>query len=541
MTNREIARYFDLIAKLMELHEENPFRIRTYQNAYNTIRQINEDLFEKTIEELIEVNGIGKSIAGKIFELKEYGTISSLEKLLEKTPPGILDLMKLKGLGPKKIRLIWKELGVESLGELEYSIKENHLTLLKGFGLKTQESIIQQISFLNSVKGNHLINKAEKVGEELLNLLNSNFEEELFEITGDLRRKMPFVSNIKILSTIGFDEINEKIGSEFELNKEKISFQNISIEFIKANRNNFGTEMFLTTGPDSFTSLFNIDQVEAEANIFNKNYLPEVSPIFRDNEIILKYIAKFNEDKFIKLENIKGVIHNHSVWSDGANKIIDLAEYYKKLGYTYMVMSDHSKSAFYANGVKEDQIAFYLEDIQKSDNKIDDFKIFSGIESDILMDGSLDYADDILEKFDVVISSIHSVLRMDKEKATNRLVNAIRNPYTRILGHMTGRILLAREGYPLDYDKVFAACAENDVVIELNANPHRLDIDWTLISQVQDMGIKISINPDAHRKEEVENIKYGVMMAQKGGLLKENCLNARDVSEFMEWVRNCNR
>lgn len=536
MTNREIAKYFNLIAKLMELHQENPFRIRTYQNAYNTIRQVNSDLLDMTIDDLVEVNGIGKSIAGKIQELKVKGTISSLEKLLEKTPPGILDLMKLKGLGPKKIRLIWKELGVESLGELEYSIKENHLTLLKGFGVKTQNNLIQQITFLNSVKGNHLIHKAEKVGYELLDLLKNNFKEELFKITGDLRRKMPFVSGIELLTTIGFEEITKKIESEFELNQEKIFFQNISIKFIKAKRNSFGTELFLTTGPEKFTSLFENNQVNSEIDIFKKSNIPVIAPVFRDNENILKDVSKFDEDKFIKLENIKGVIHNHSVWSDGANEIIDLAEHYKKLGYTYMVMSDHSKAAFYANGVREDQIEFYLEDILKSNEKIDDFMIFSGIESDILMDGSLDYADPILDKFDVVISSIHSVLRMDKDKATNRLVNAIKNPYTRILGHMTGRILLAREEYPLDYDKVFKACVENDVVIELNANPHRLDIDWTLISQVQDMGIKISINPDAHRKEEVENMKYGVMMAQKGGLLTENCLNAKDVNDFEKWM-----
>ena len=536
MTNREIAKYFDLIAKLMDLHKENSFRIRTYQNAYNTIRQINDDLFDKTVEELIEVNGIGKSIAAKIFELKESGTISSLEKLYEKTPAGILDLMKLKGLGPKKIRLIWKELGVESLGELEYSIKENHLTLLKGFGLKTQDSIIQQIAFLNLVKGNHLIHKAEKVGQELLKLLNSSFEDEIIEITGDLRRKMPFVSSIKILSTIDFDKVSEKINSEFELIEGRVFFQNICIEFIKANIDSFGTEMFLTTGPERFTSLFNIEQVDDEAEIFIENNIPVIAPVFRDNFDVIENVSKFESEKYIKLEDIKGVIHNHSVWSDGANKVIDLAEYYKKMGYTYMVMSDHSKSAFYANGVKEDQIDYYLEDISKSNDKIDDFKIFSGIESDILMDGSLDYTDDILEKFDVVISSIHSVLRMDKEKATNRLVNAINNPFTRILGHMTGRILLAREGYPLDLERVFEACAKNNVVIELNANPHRLDIDWTLISQVQEMGIKISINPDAHRKEEVENMKYGVMMAQKGGLLEENCLNAKDLPDFEKWM-----
>jgi len=534
MTNKQIARFFDLHAKLLTLHEGNPFKIRSYQNAYNTLRQIGEDVIGLDLKSLMEIPGIGKAIANKIIEIKEKKTFQDLDDILSKTPPGVVEMMKLKGLGPKKIRLIWKGLAVESLGELDYAIDENRLTLLKGFGQKTQENIKNQIAFLKSVKGKYRIDDADIAAKELIDVLKKHFPAERFSVIGELRRYMPIVNGVDILMTISSDECHRVLKDKLEEIDGVYYFDNVKIGFVESSIEKFGSDLFVLTGPRNFTKNFDIFDSSDENEIFVSNKKNFVQPVFRDIEV---GSVDFERGNYIEDKDIKGVIHNHTIWSDGSNKVLDMANYYKECGYEYMVVTDHSKSAFYANGVKLDQVKYYLDDIAKANAEIKDFTIFSGIESDILIDGSLDYEDDILQQFDVVIASIHSVLRMDKEKATNRLLKAIENPFTKILGHMTGRILLAREEYPLDYNIIFEACAKNNVVIELNANPHRLDIDWTLISKAQSMGVKLSINPDAHSKEEVHYIKYGVLIAQKGGLLKDNCLNIKPVSEFINWLQ----
>jgi len=536
MTNKEIAKIFDLYSKLLILHDANSFKVRSYQNAYNTIRQITDSLIDMDKEQMMKIPGIGKSIAGNIEQIKETGSFEEFEKILSKTPPGIVEMMKIKGIGPKKIRMIWKELGVESLGELEYAINENRLTLLKGFGKKTQENILEQIAFLNSMKGYFLVDKAEKIALGLIEILKKEFVNERFEFTGDLRRVMPIISKIEIVSTVESDLILSKLNDLFEFDKNTVKFSGIEVEFMLADSDNFGTILFDSTGPDYYTKLFNKKLANTEEKFFESESVPFISPVFRDTIKSKSELKGFHNSKYIQQKDIKGVIHNHTIWSDGANSVMDMAKHFRSKGYEYMVITDHSKSAYYANGLRLDQIEYYLEDIAKANDAISDFTVFSGIESDILIDGSLDYDDKILERFDLVISSVHSVLRMDKDKATERLLTAIRNPYTRILGHMTGRILLAREGYPLDYDKIFDACATYGVSIELNANPHRLDIDWSLITKAQANGIEISINPDAHSKNEVDYIRFGVLMAQKGLLLKSNCLNAKDTEEFKKWL-----
>ncbi len=536
MTNREIAKYFDLLAKLMELYDDNPFKIRSYRNAYNSIRQISIPLIKLDEKQLLEIHGIGKAIAKKIIELKEKGTFDALDRILEKTPPGILDLLKIKGLGPKKVKMIWKELGVESLGELEYAIKENRLSLLKGFGKKTQENILKQILFLESMKGHFLFYKVLPVAKELMQMFLEKYTNEKFSLTGNLRRYFPVISSIDIVSSIGIDVIIKDFSDQFEYKDGELFYKKIKIHIIKTVANKFGLDLFVSTGPKFFVDKFKLEDNIEETAIFKSNNIPYIPPVFRDNEKIIQDPGSFDESGYVHIEDIKGIIHSHTVWSDGSDSVFDLANYCRQNGYQYLVVSDHSKSAFYANGLKIDQIKYYLEDIVEVNSKLQDFTVFSGIESDILSDGSLDYDDEILSKFDVVIASVHSGLRMNKEKATERILKAIQNPFTRILGHVSGRILLAREGYPLDYETIFQACVENNVVMEINANPHRLDIDWKLIDRARDWGVKFSINPDAHSKYEVDYLKYGIFMAQKGGVLKENCLNIKNTLDFERWI-----
>ncbi len=538
MTNKYIANKFDFTAKLMTLHGENSFRIRTYQNAYNVIRQSALDLADMSLEDLMQIKGLGQSTAQKIIDIVQKNSFTELEELVHKTPVGILEIMKIKGLGAKKIRQIWKELGVESTGELQYAINENRLIALKGFGLKIQENILKQIRFLNSVNGLHLYSELEEISQELISILEKEFPDEKFSITGDLRLAMPCAEEITIVGTIDREKVVPTLGDKIEVQDDVIKFKNMKVSYIRSSRQGFGMKLLSTTGPKSFVNLIknNVVSYEDENDIFKANGFPIVPPVFRSGIDTIEKIQSFNIKDYVNAGSIKGVIHSHTNWSDGQNSIMEMAEYCKRLGYEYLVITDHSKSAFYANGVSDKMLIEYIEDIRKQDSLIADFNIYAGIESDILMDGNLDYEDEKLALFDVVIASVHSTLNMDKETATNRILRAIRNPYTKILGHMTGRLLLVREGYSLDYDKIFKSCTDNSVAIELNANPRRLDIDWTLINKAQGLGVKICINPDAHSTEQINYLKYGVLMAQKGLLLKENCINLKSDYEFKEWI-----
>ncbi|HHH53928.1 MAG TPA: DNA polymerase/3'-5' exonuclease PolX, partial [Bacteroidetes bacterium] len=360
MTNREIAKKFDLLAKLMELHDDNPFKIRSFRNAYNILRQTGTPLIELNYDELVEIPGIGKAIASKIIELRDTGSFSALEKMLEKTPPGILDLLKLKGLGPKKIKLIWQQLGVESLGELEYAIKENRLTLLKGFGKKTQDNILKQIEFLVSVKGSFLFHKILPIASKLLDKLKYQFSGYSFELTGDLRRYFPIVTGIDILTDIPFDKIFKETPDYFDIKDGDIYFNEIKVQFVRNIENSFSKDLLISTGPKLFVDNFNNFEGESEQEIFLNNKLPYIPPVYRDNEVIIDNPSEFNELKYIQQQDIKGVIHNHTVWSDGSNSVEELAMYCKEKGYDYLVVTDHSKSAFYANGLNLDRIEYYL-------------------------------------------------------------------------------------------------------------------------------------------------------------------------------------
>ncbi|MEZ4908399.1 MAG: helix-hairpin-helix domain-containing protein [Saprospiraceae bacterium] len=537
MTNKEIAKQIDFIAKLLEFHDENPFKIRSYQNAYRAIRQNIDSLDQMSFDQLTSIKGIGKSIASDIIELNKTNKSGTLIELLEKTPEGIIDLLKIKGIGPKKIRSLWQELNITSLGELEYAIKENRLTLLKGFGEKIQENIANQIEFLNLSKGKILYFKAILLANELIEKLKKSFTLNKFEITGELRRQLPIIDKLEIITDLDKNELKNFQDTDFSYINDVFSYKTIEFCFIFSQSEEFDKNLFVSTGPEEFIERFKISNDISESEIFSSNNIPFIPPYFRDLSNKIDKLQDFDKEKYIAQNDIKGVLHNHTIWSDGADKILDMATYYKELGYEYMLISDHSQSAFYANGVKENDILKYFEDINNTNNKLEGFTVFAGIESDILSDGSLDYSENILQMFDAIIASIHSGLIMDKEKATVRLIKAIENPYTRILGHMTGRILLAREGYPVDYEKIFDACIANDVVIELNANPHRLDLDYSLISKAQDKGIKFAINPDAHSKYEVKYIDYGFVMAQKGGMLKENCINTKNIDEFKSWLQ----
>ena len=537
LNNKQIAGKFDLLAKLMELHDDNPFKIKTYANAYLSLRKLEGNLAEMSKAELASIKGVGSTVADKIKELVETGEMKALEKFREMTPEGIQQMLSIKGLGPKKVKQIWKEMEIETIGELLYACNENRLVAYSGFGPKIQADIIEKLEYFQASQGKFLYAHVHKQAEKCLELIKTKQTSTKIEICGDVRRMMPEVKGIELLSDAALVDIFPEIES-MEYIDDQWYFMAIPIFIYVTESARFDQELFRLNSSESFYAAFSNEELSAgdDQLIFKNKGLPFIPAEFREHTDALSKNESYIQN-LIVVEDIQGIVHNHSTYSDGLHTLKEMADYVRDSGFKYFVISDHSKSAGYASGLNEESVLMQWNEIENLNNQYKDgFKIYKGIESDILTDGSLDYSDDILAGFDIVIASVHSGLNMDEEKATRRLITAIENPYTRILGHPTGRLLLARRGYPVDYKKVIDACAANNVVIELNANPQRLDLDWTWIPYALDKHVKVAINPDAHSKESIHYIKYGVAAARKGGLTKDMCLNTMNKEAFDQWL-----
>lgn len=539
MNNKEIARKFNLLGKVMELHDENPFKVRSYTSAYASLRKVSSPLIEMSEEELSEIKGVGKAIVGKIVELRDSGSMVTLQRYVDITPPGILEMLQIRGFGPKKVKVIWNQLNIITPGELLMACQENRLVELKGFGMKTQKALQEQLEFYFASRGQvhyaYVIDEAN----ELLVLLKDRFSQSLVELTGEIRRKMPIVNAIEILTTASEEEMEAFILELAEEIPELLSYKGYAVEITQVEEAYFGMEQFEKSASKEFLEAADIEYeaYEEEESIFLEWDMAFVDPEYRESAMAIDQAKYGMLPDLITNEDMLGVVHNHSTYSDGLHTLKEMSDYTRDNGFQYLVMSDHSKAAFYADGLKEDQVEAQWADIDQINASYDDgFRVYKGIEADILNDGSMDYGNDFLSQFEVVVASIHSQLNMDMEKANRRLIKAIENPHTHILGHITGRLLLSRAGYPIDHELIIDACAANGMIIELNANPQRLDIDWTWIPSALEKGVMISINPDAHVRESIHYMQFGVHVARKAGLSKEQCLNSKNADDFARWV-----
>lgn len=548
MENKPIARTLRLLSQLMELHDENPFKIKSIVNAAFKVDKLPYKIFGKSLAEMEKIDGIGKSTATKIAELLETGDITELKELLKATPEGVVEMLGIKGIGPKKIAIIWHDLGIENIGELYYACNENRLIEAKGFGLKTQEDIVKAIEFKMASNGKFLYSQTEPMANEIYQRIKDIFPDAFVKFTGEYRRCCEIISELGILigtlsSQVGLDAImGTEILQDMTLNGHEINGKTangLGVNIKVVNNKFFYHELFMRTGSEDHVKAVlekiteNIEEPENEEMIYRKAGLDWMPPELREGDIFIYKAAKNALPHLITYADLKGTLHNHSTWSDGVNTIEEMAVYCRdELKLEYLGMCDHSKSAFYAKGLTIERVLQQHEEIDHLNKKLKGFQIFKGIESDILNDGALDYPDEILQRFDFIVASVHTNLKMDKEKATVRLIKAVENPYTTILGHPTGRLLLSRKGYEFDYKKVIDACAANGVVIEINANPLRLDLDWRWHQYALDKGVKLSINPDAHRNEGFLDMHYGILAARKGGLTKEMCFNALSLTEI---------
>ena len=545
MNNYEIADHFSLLSKLMDIHGENSFKSKSYASAAFGIEKLPQQLATMTDAELFAVRGIGDAIGKKIRDILDTGKLPLLEKLLATTPEGILQMLEIKGIGPKKIAVIWKEMGIETLGELEYACNENRLAQVKGFGAKTQANILQSITYYNQSLGFHLWSEVERVGKALLTSLQAAYPQHLFSLAGDIRRQAEIVEFIDIVTDLDKEllikefEVIPDVVMEEEPN-ERIQMripQQPRVRFHLTNKQGFYHTLFMNTGGDEFLAAF-LEKYkvpahpQSEEEIFTANNLQYVPPPLREAALVLDKAAGNHLSALIQPADIRGIIHAHSTWSDGKHTIEAMAKAAKDQGLEYLVISDHSQAAFYAKGLTPQQIAMQHIEVDALNDKLAPFKIFKSIEVDILSDGSLDYNNNVLNTLDIVIASVHSNLKMSLDKAMDRVLAAIRNPYTAILGHPTGRLLLSRQGYPLDHKAVIDACGEHSVVIEINAHPRRLDIDWRWVEYAIEKGVLLSIDPDAHSIEGFKDTYYGVMIGQKGGLTARNNLSSFTLQQF---------
>lgn len=551
MTNYDIADYFSLLSRLMDLHGMDSFRAKTYSIAAYNIEKLPTELSLMDDAEIRNTKGIGDATGKKIREILDTGKLGQLEEIIAQTPPGVLEIMQVKGLGPKKVAVIWKEMGIESVGELEYACHENRLAAFKGFGQKTQEAVLQNIAFIRSNQGFHLWADMQAIGTDWVQKLSRSFPQYRFALSGEVRRQMEILGSVEILSDMPAGTLiqywKNAPGIKAEESEEgRVLLLQLpdapAIKFYFVPRDQFGLMLFRQSGSEEFVSAFAEQfplpqQAATEEELFSAAGLQFIPAPLRENPGVLQQAAAKTLPELIQAKDIKGIIHAHSRWSDGRESLETMARHAIGKGLEYLVISDHSQAAYYANGLNPDRVAAQHQEIAVLNEQLKPFKIFKSIEADILNDGSLDYDFKVLQTFDLVIASVHSNLKMSREKAMQRLLSAIENPYTTILGHMTGRLLLSREGYPLDHRSIIDACAVNNVVIEINAHPRRLDLDWRWVAYALEKGVLLSVNPDAHSLEGYEDIHFGCMAAQKGGLTADANLSSFSLEQFEAFLQ----
>ena len=557
MDNRALTRAFKLAAQLMELHDENPFKVRAIEGTATALEALSFPVAEIERSGLPDRTGLSKTAAAKVAELLDTGTFAELKHLLEITPPGVVELLNVKGIGPKKIRALWRELGIESAEQLREAAEEGRVAQLKGFGQKTQEGILESLEFAAESRGKLLYPQAETLAEDLAHRLRDALQTEQVAVAGEVRRRLETVEAVALVAATDRPAAAHALLNTFDglvadprrsgpfAWRGTAAASGVAVEVLLVAPAAFTTELFLHSAapahldevlpggaqPATLRQWARREQFQQEEALYERAGLQYLVPELREG---LGEIALAAENKLPRLledADLRGALHNHSTYSDGNHSLREMATWLRDHHYEYLGICDHSQAAHYANGLNAERVRQQHQEIEKLNAELAPFRIFKGIESDILSGGELDYPADVLASFDFIVASVHSNLKMDQRKATDRLLRAIENPYCTMLGHPTGRLLLRRQGYPIDYKAVIDACARHRVIIEINANPWRLDLDWRWVRYALDQGVQLSINPDAHHTDGYADMRYGVLMGRKGLLTKEMTFNAKSVTE----------
>ena len=581
LTNKDVANKLREIYTLMQLAGENRFRAIAFDRAAQSIDNLNEDI-QKLIdaERVTEIKGIGASIAEDIYELAETGTIPVLESLKENVPTELISWLEVSGLGPKNAYKIHKELDITSIAELKEACENGQVASLKGLGKKSAQKIASSIEWMQKFDERCRLDQALDIANQMIDYLKNIDGVDQIELAGSLRRSKETIGDVDILigateaySSSIFDafvshplvvDILGKGDTKSSIRTE--SGRQVDLRIVKPQQ--FPAALMYFTGSKEHNvilrqrarergislneyGLYGLDEkgntnfndpksYNSEADIYQHLDLSFVPPELREGMGEYLYFEQHDAMNLLSSDHIKGVVHAHSTYSDGKNSVSEMAQACIERGYEYLVLTDHSQTASYAGGLTVDDLMRQWKEIDSLNHKYEeegvDFKIYKAIESDILSDGSLDYEDHILEQFDLVLGSMHYGMDMPRKKIMTRLTNAIKNPFTRIIGHPTGRLLLKREGSDLDMNEIIELAAEHKTVIEINANPRRLDLDWRHGNKAKEAGLMTSINPDAHTIEGIDDITYGVMIARKAKFSPNRVLNTKNRQEFEQWI-----
>lgn len=537
----------------MSLAGENPFKVRAFEKAAATVGGVKDLAARARAGTLTEIAGIGKGIAEVLTDYFVKDVTPQLDAVKSKISPALLELVRVRGLGPKKAQLLIDELGIQTISELEYACRENRLLKLKGFGEKLQQKVLEQIQFLNSTRGQFRLDVARAGAAEVEPALKKALDKlgikaeaksgaEAFSATGAYRRELEVVEALEYLVRLpekGAAAVREKLEKlAAELGGHEKQPVPVKLAFAEADR--YGYELARTTATEAHWKKLGAPKsfaAASETDFYKKIELPWIGPEMRESGEEVELAKKGKLEAILAWDGVQGVFHNHSTYSDGVNTIAEMVEGARKLGFKYIGISDHSQSAFYAQGLKTDALKKQRKEIDAVREKYDDIEIFWGVESDILADGGLDYDEKTLAAFDFVVASIHSRFQMDRKAMTERVLKAVRHPATRFLGHLTGRLLLGRAGFDLDMEAVIAECAKRDVAIEINANPARLDIDWRFGPQLRAHETLVSVNPDAHEVAGLADTRYGVAVARKALLPASLVVNARSAKDVGRWLK----
>ncbi len=581
-TNQDVADQLNLVFQLMQLAGENRFKAIAFDKASQTISGLDEDINDYiNNKNLIDIKGIGKSIAQDIYLFAETGTMPVLEALQEKVPVGLIKWLDISGLGPKNILKIHDQFGITEVEELKELIESGELAKLPGLGGKSAEKIAKSIEWMEKFDERCRLDEATNIAEAIFESLKDLEGVQKIEVAGSLRRAKETIGDIDIL--IAADEasipklfdvftthervteilgkgdtkssVRTKEGRQVDLRIVKEEHFAAALMYFTGSKehnvvmrsrardrgmslNEYGLYDLLENGETNWEAPH---PFESESDIYKLLGLNWVPPELREDRGEFDIYEEHAELPLVNDDDIRGVIHAHSTWSDGKFSIKEMADACIERGYEYLGITDHSKTAAYAGGLSVDEVKQQWEEIDQLNAEFKsagtNFVIFKGIESDILADGSLDYDEDILAGFDFIVSSVHQTLDMPREKMMERFRNAIKNPYTRIVGHPTGRLLLKRNGSDIDLNELVALAAEHNTAIEINASPWRLDLDWSFGNKAKSVGLMTSINPDAHSIDGIDVMKYGVRIARKGKYEKERVLNTKSAEEVLEFFK----
>ena len=548
----QISKLLRELAQHIDLQGSNPFRARAYRRAAENLVLTTVPLKQLIAEgRLQDICGVGEAIASVITQLHVSGQYAPLDAMRKEFPAGVLEMLRVPGLRPDRVRKLHEALGITSLDELEQAARAGRLASLKGWGPAFQDKVLRGIELARTHAGRHLHRATVAMEHAREELIRRHPEWTTITIAGELRRGCEL---IRALSAVAVDPCHQgapraiRTGDEFTVHV--------------TNRDLYGVTLLLATGSDAHIEAlralakerrWRLDAVglrsgtrliaaDTEEGIYAALDLPFIAPELREGGVEVQRARESGLPALVSQEDIQGVLHAHTVQSDGADTLERMADAAQKRGYAYLGVTDHSQTAHYAGGLTAQEVLAQQREIEQVNQRCgSDFRIFKGIESDILADGSLDYSEDVLRSFELIIASVHSRFRMNRQEQTERILKAIANPHTTILGHVTGRLLLKRAGYDVDMEAILSACAEHSVAVEINANPWRLDLDWRWCERALQLGCLLSINPDAHSTNEIDNMRWGILMARKGAVPKDRVLNALGRTDFEVYLRERKR